>query len=215
MAYMDLSQESRSCSSMLSHLRYSGLSAAAQRDALEEIMRTAPLLMEVLTGLREDGLPDHLLVAGAIYNLVWNRLTGRPDLNGVNDIDIFYFDASDIGWDAEDVVIKRLEKRFARLPIPVQVRNQARVHLWFPQKFGTAFEPLASSAEMLGRYASKTHAVGARLEADGTMTIVAPFGLDDVFSFRITPNTVLANKKAHEAKAARAKSMWPEITVVP
>ena len=68
---------------------------------------------------------------------------------------------------------------------------------------------------MLGRYASKTHSVGARLEADGALSIIAPFGLDDLFSFRITPNTVLANKKAHEAKAARAKAMWPEITVLP
>jgi hypothetical protein len=200
---------------MADHLHFSVLSDDAQRDELERMIRSSPLLMEVLVGLREDGLPDHLLVAGAIYNLVWNRLTERPDLTGINDIDVFYYDASDIGWDAEDVVIKRLGTRFAHLPIPVQVRNQARVHLWFPQKFGTAFEPLTSSAEMLGRYASKTHSVGARLEADDTLTIVAPFGLDDIFSFRVTPNPVLANKKAHEAKAARAKSMWPEVTVLP
>jgi hypothetical protein len=200
---------------MADHLHFSGLSDEAQRDELERMIRSSPLLMEVLVGLREDGLPDHLLVAGAIYNLVWNRLTGRPDLTGINDIDVFYCDASDIGWDAEDVVIKRLGTRFAHLPIPVQVRNQARVHLWFPQKFGTAFEPLTSSAEMLGRYASKTHSVGARLEADDTLTIVAPFGLDDILSMRIVPNPVLANKKAHEAKAARAKSMWPEVTVLP
>ena len=200
---------------MADHLRYSGLSPDAQRDALEAIIRSSPLLMEVLTGLRDDGLPDHLLVAGAIYNLVWNRLTGRPDLSGINDIDVFYYDASDIGWDAEDVVIKRLDARFGHLPIPVQVRNQARVHLWFPQKFGTPFQPLTSSAEMLGRYASETHSVGARLEANDTMTIVTPFGLDHIFSMRIVPNPVLDNKKAHEAKAARAKSMWPEVTVLP
>jgi hypothetical protein len=183
---------------MRDHFRYSGLTFAAQRDALEAIIRSSPLLMEVLAGLRDDGLPDHLLVAGAIYN-----------------VDVFYYDASDLSWDAEDVVIKRLDTRFAHLPLPVQVRNQARVHLWFPQKFGTAFEPLTSSAEMLGRYASETHSVGARLDADDTMTIVAPFGLDHIFSMRIVPNPVLANKKAHEAKAARAQSMWPEVTVLP
>ena len=200
---------------MTDHLRYSGLPPDAQRAALEQIIRTSPLLMEVLVGLRTDGLSDQLLVAGAIYNLVWNRLTGKPDLTGINDIDVFYYDASDIGWDAEDVVIKRLDAKFAHLPIPVQVRNQARVHLWFPQKFGTSFEPLTSSAEMLGRYASETHSVGARLEADDTITIVAPFGLDHIFSMRIVPNPVLSNKRAHEAKAARAKSMWPEVTVLP
>jgi uncharacterized protein len=199
----------------MNHLRYSGLPFAAQRRELEAIIRSSPLLVEVLEGLRQDGLRDHLLVAGAIYNLVWNRLTDRPDLSGINDIDVFYHDASDIGWDAEDAVIKRLEARFEHFPLPVQVRNQARVHLWFPEKFGTEFEPLQSTNEMLGRYASKTHAVGVRLEPGDEMSIVAPFGLDDIFSFRITPNPALANRQAHEAKAARALSVWPELTVLP
>src|SRR5690348_18489306 len=111
---------------MSDHLRYSGAGEVRQRAALAGIIGSSPLLMEVLAGLRNDGLPDHLLVAGAIYNLVWNRLTGRPDLTGINDIDVFYFDASDVSYEAEDVVIQRLGRRFADLPLPVQVRNQAR-----------------------------------------------------------------------------------------
>ncbi len=101
------------------------------------------------------------------------------------------------------------------LPLPVQVRNQARVHLWFPQKFGIPFTPLASSLEMLGRYASKTHAVAAQLGPDGVLRFHALLGLDDIFSFRVTPNPVPANRAAHEAKAARAKAAWPELTVLP
>ena len=197
------------------HLRFSGIGEATQRAELDRIVRSSPLLMEVLVGLRDDALPDHLLVAGAIYNLVWNRLTGRPDLTGINDIDVFYFDGTDLSYEAEDAVIQRLARRFAHLPVPVQIRNQARVHLWFEQKFGSPFAPLESSIAMLDRYASKTHAVAARLEADDTLTLHAPFGLDDIFSMRITPNAVLANKKAHDTKAARAKTTWPEVTVVP
>ena len=199
---------------MTNHLRFSGATGQAQREALVAIIRAEPTLMRVLDTIRALALPDAWLVSGAIYNCVWNSLTGRPALHGVNDIDIIYFDA-DLSWEAEDRVIKALEQALDGLPVPVQPRNQARVHLWFPGKFGTPFAPLASSAEMLGRYASKTHAVGVRLEADDTLTVLAPFGLDDVFSFRITPNPVLANKKAHEAKAARALSIWPEITVLP
>ena len=197
------------------HLRFSGADAAMQRDALEAIIRQQPVLMRVLTGLRDMALPDHLLVAGAIYNQVWNYLTGRPDMTGVNDIDVFYFDDSDIGWDAEDKVIKACDVRFAGLGLPIQVRNQARVHLWFEGKFGSPFSPLTSSAEMLGRYASKTHAVGARLDAMGAMEIVAPFGLDDLFSFRMVPNPVLDNRISHTNKGARAKAIWPELTVIP
>lgn len=200
---------------MADHLRFAGHGEAAQRAVLEDIIRSEPLLMEVLAGLRDEALPEGMLVAGAIYNLVWNRLTGRDSLNGVRDIDVFYFDDGDLSWDAEDAVIKRLAQRFAHLPLPVEPRNQARVHLWFPEKFDQPFAPLASAAEMLGRYASKTHAVAVRLEADDSLTILAPFGLDDIFSFRIVPNYVLKNEAAHTDKAARAKSVWPEITVEP
>ncbi|WP_193334516.1 nucleotidyltransferase family protein [Devosia beringensis] len=196
------------------HLRYAGAAPESQRQALAAIIRDQPMLMVVLEQLRDMALPDHLLVAGAIYNSVWNALTGRAALTGINDIDVIYFDDRDLGWDAEDRVIKALEARFAGLPIPVQARNQARVHLWFEQKFGIPFLPLRSSAEMLGRYASKTHAVGARLNDAGGLEIVAPFGLDDLFSFRMVPNPVLDNRVAHASKAERAKAIWPELTII-
>jgi hypothetical protein len=200
---------------MTDHLRFSGADAATQRGALEAIIRQQPVLMTVLNGLRDLALPDHLLVAGAIYNQVWNHLTGRPDMTWVNDIDVFYFDDSDIGWDAEDRIIKACDARFAGLGLPVQVRNQARVHLWYEAKFGSPFSPLTSSAQMLGRYASKTHAVGARLDTADKMEIIAPFGLDDLFSFRMVPNPVLDNRISHTRKGERAKAIWPELTVIP
>ena len=199
---------------MSDHLRYAGADRVTQLQALDGIIRAQPMLMSVLHELRAMALPDHLLVAGAIYNSVWNALTGRDALTGINDIDVVYFDPTDLGWDAEDAVIKLLDQRFSALPVPVQARNQARVHLWFEDKFGSPFAPLASSAEMLGRYASTTHAVGVRLTQAGTLDIVAPFGLDDLFSFRIVPNPVLANKLAHDSKAARAKGIWPELTII-
>ena len=47
------------------------------------------------------------------------------------------------------------------------------------------------------------------------LDLVAPFGLDDIFSFRIVPNRAIDNRATHEEKAARAKRQWPEITVIP
>lgn len=198
---------------MSQYLRFAGQDAAAQKAALEAIVRDTPLLMRVLAGLRELDLPDCLLVAGALYNSVWNVLTGREALRGVNDIDICYFDASDLSYEAEDRVIRRAEKLFGTLPIPVQVRNQARVHLWFPQKFGIDFSPLSSSTEALERYASRAHSVAVRLERDDSMSVVAPFGLDEIFSFRLLPNRALDNSRTHDLKARRAQANWPELTV--
>ena len=79
----------------------------------------------------------------------------------------------------------------------------------------TPYSTLSALSPLDGRYASKTHSVAVRLEADDTLTILAPFGLDDIFSFRVVPNPALMNRPAHDAKGARAKAQWPEITVVP
>lgn len=207
--------ESRYSLCMSDHLRYAGATEAEQIAALEAIVRAQPVLMDALVTLRALALPDPLICSGAIYNAIWNSLTGRPPLTGIKDIDAVYFDDSDLSYEAEDRVIQRAADAFAALPLPVEVRNQARVHLWFPEKFGTPYPQLRSSAEMMDYFASRTHAVAVRLEADDRLSIFAPFGLDDIFAFRLTPNPALDNRLTHHTKALRAKAIWPELTVVP
>ncbi len=199
---------------MNDYLKYAGAGAATQRAVLRQIIADDPVLMSFLHGMAELELPDPLLGSGAIYNSLWNVLTGRPRHTGIKDADLVYFDAADRSYEAEDRVIKRVQSYFADSPIPPEVRNQARVHLWFPQKFGLHYPQLKSSAEMLNYFSTKTHAVAARLEA-GEIAIFAPFGLDDLFSFRLTPNPALNNKATHDSKAARAKAIWPELRIEP
>ncbi|HEV7292990.1 MAG TPA: nucleotidyltransferase family protein, partial [Devosia sp.] len=117
------------------HLRFAGKGEIVQRRALATIICADPVLMAVLRGMQELGLPDALLGSGAIYNTVWNALTGRPPLTGIKDADVVYFDDTDLSYEAEDAVIRRAAVQFAGIPLPVEVRNQARVHLWFPQRF--------------------------------------------------------------------------------
>ena len=98
---------------------------------------------------------------------------------------------------------------------PVEARNQARVHLWFEARFGVPYSPLSSADEALWRYVSVVHAVGVRLDRDGRLDIVAPFGLDDLFGMVIRPNPALDNAASHRGKAIRAQAIWPEVTVIP
>ena len=179
---------------------------------LETILRAAPSLMRVMETARELDLPDWLLFSGAIYQRALNHLTGRDPDYGIKDYDLGYFDP-DTSYDAEDLVIKRVARAFEPpLREMVEVRNQARVHLWFEDKFGEPYAPLGSSAEALGRFTSSTFAVGARLEPDGRMTIVAPFGLEDIFALRLRPNPTRAtNGFLRTAQAAQRR--WPELTI--
>lgn len=196
------------------HLRYSGLVCEEQHHVFAGILWSDPLIREALVCARSLDLPDWLLVSGALYNAVWNRLTGRPSGHGTKDFDLCYFD-DDLSWDAEDAVIIRAARRFGDFPLPVEVRNQARVHLWFEERFGQPYPRLSRSEEALSLFAAKTHAVGVRLGAGDKLEVAAPFGLDDIFSFRVTPNHALDNRRTYEEKAARAKAMWPELEVSP
>ena len=199
----------------MDYLRYAGLPFEQQRDVLFDIVRNEPLIHGPLETARGFALPQWRIVAGVIYNTVWNFLTGRSPGNGIRDVDLFYFDDQDLSWEAEDRVIKKGEQVFSASPIPVEIRNQARVHLWFPDKFGEKVAPLENSDASLERFSSKTHAVGLRLKDDGSLDLCAPFGLDHIFSFRVIPNRVLNNEPGYTAKAERALKVWPELTVEP
>jgi len=169
--------------------------------------------MSVLETVRSLDLPDWLIFSGAVYQPVLNHLTGRDPDYGIKDYDLAYFDASDISYDAEDVVIRKVA---AALPAPlrdlVETRNQARVHVWFESKFGEPYAPLSCSAEALDRFVSATFAVGVRIDRGGRLTIIAPFGLDDLFALRMRPNpTRRTNGFARAVASLTAR--WPELKV--
>jgi uncharacterized protein len=189
--------------------------AARHHDRLDAIIRGDPDLMHLLDRLRSLRLPQWRLVAGCLYQTVWNVLTGRPHRTGIKDYDLIYFDPDDLSWEAEDAVIQRVATATGDCVGPLEVRNQARVHLWFEARFGCAYPQLACADDALRYYASIVHAVGVRLNADGLLDIAAPFGLDDLFAMVIRPNRALDNAASHASKARRAETIWPEVVVLP
>lgn len=181
---------------------------------LEAILRASPTLMTVLTLARDLDLPDWLIVSGAIYQRVWNHLTGREPDHGVRDYDLIYFDGSDLSYEAEDVPIKRAAAHFPPpLDALVEVRNQARVHLWFEDHFGEPYEPLTSSAEALTRFVCPAFGIGVALRPDDTLRIEAPFGLEDVFAMRLRPNPNRPLAKGWAKTTGSARARWPEVKI--
>jgi hypothetical protein len=113
------------------------------------------------------------------------------------------------------VVIRAAARAFpADLASLVEVRNQARVHLWFEDHFGEAYTPLSGSDEAIGRFVAPVFAVGVRLERDGRLDIAAPFGLEDIFAMRIRPNPSRPLARGWAKVTASAKARWPELAVV-
>ena len=181
---------------------------------LAAIVRADPGLMHVLTTVRGLGLDDWRVFSGAVYQSVWNAVTGRPAGYGIRDYDLGYFDR-DTSWDAEDAVIRRVAAAFEPpFRDMVEVRNQARVHLWFEGKFGEPYEALTGTDEALARFVAPAFAVGVRLEKDDTITVAAPFGLEDVFDLTLRPNPNRPLARGWARAVDNAVARWPELTIL-
>ncbi|MER7870392.1 nucleotidyltransferase family protein [Streptomyces cellulosae] len=186
-----------------------------QLDGLRSVLSQNEVLTGVLTRAATMELPGWYVTAGCLFQTVWNVVTDRPPTSGIKDYDIFYFDGTDLSWEAEDAVIKAGQEVFAGLPAEVEIRNEARVHLWYEQKFGVPCPPHESTEAAIDSFAATTCCLGVRLDRDGGWRVYAPHGLSDVFNLVVRPNPVLAPQEVYEAKAARWRDEWPELTVLP
>ncbi|QRN79596.1 MAG: nucleotidyltransferase family protein [Nocardiopsis sp. BM-2018] len=183
--------------------------------ALEEALSRNDTLVEVLDRAAELAAPDWYLTAGCLFQTVWNVVTDRPPTHGIRDYDLFYFDPTDLSWAAEDRIIQAGAALFADLPASVEIRNEARVHLWYEEKFGVPCPPHTSVESAVDSFAATTCCLAVRQEPDGRWRFYAPHGLSDVFNLVLRPNPTLAPEAVYRNKAERWHRLWPELTVLP
>jgi uncharacterized protein len=182
-----------------------------EADFLETILRNR-FNREILPRLPSLGLSDVWLVSGALFQTVWNVTINRQPEFGIRDYDIFYFDR-DTSWDAEDAAIRRAQKVFGDLGIAIELRNQARVHLWYEEKFGKPYPPLHRTTDGIDRFLMHCAQVG--INADG-IEVYAPRGFDDISKMTIRPNrTANFHPDRYREKALRWQESWPELTILP
>ena len=155
---------------------YGRLPVDEQVAAFQTVLLRNQTLAEVLARAAALGLPGWYLVAGCLYQTVWNVVTGQPPEAGILDYDLAYFDASDLSWQAEDAVIQAGRALFGDLPAPVQIRNQARVHLWYERKFGVPCPPHESAEAAIDTFEATTACLGVRLGPGGRWRVYARTG---------------------------------------
>lgn len=174
-----------------------------------------PVNESILDRLPQLGLPDCWLTAGAIFQTVWNILDGNDPQSGIRDYDVFYFDATNISYEAEDRTIGRARAIFADLDATIEVRNEARVHLWYEDHFGAPAKPFASTRDAIDHFASTTCCFGLTRTSSGDIDVYAPHGFTDLYQKRIRPNRVLAPQTVYEEKAKRWLREWPTLLIDP
>lgn len=169
-----------------------------------------PVNAALIERLPRLGLAQCYLTAGCLFQAVWNRRSGQPPEASVKDYDVFYFDDSDLSWEAEDAVIRRAAALVADLGATVEVKNQARVHLWYRQRFGGDYPQLRSATDGIDRYLVQCTCIG--IEA-ATGRLYAPNGLADMAAGILRPNPLNPSPELFRAKAEAYRARWPWLTI--
>jgi uncharacterized protein len=181
---------------------------------LEKVLSKSATISGVLARAPELGLPGWYLGAGAVAQTVWNELHGFPLDTGIEDADLVYFDP-DLSYPAEDAFIQRGRQLFGSLAVAVEIRNEARVHLWYEQKFGKKIEPYSSSEDAINTWPATATAIGVRRDPSGEFIVYAPYGLNDLLGMIVRPNKGQITRDVYERKARRWQAVWPGLRVVP
>ena len=168
----------------------------------------------ILARWQQVALPNAWLVAGCLFQTIWNIQSGLPPAQGIKDYDLFYFDASDLSPQAEQAVQRRVDEGLGHLGLAIEARNQARVHTWYEKDFGYPYEALGSSRDGIARFLVPCTCVGLRpAAAGGGFELCAPYGLDELYAGLLRPNPLLDHRPLFSAKAASYQARWPWLQI--
>ena len=168
----------------------------------------------ILERLPSLQLPDAWLVAGCLFQSVWNVHCGRAPAAGIKDYDIFYFDAGDLSAAAEERVGARIEACCRDLGITVEARNQARVHTWYSNWFGFSYPALADSRAGIDRFLVPCTSVGLQAQEGRAPLLYAPYGLDELYRGILRPNPLCDHRPLFRQKAQSYRERWDWLQIV-
>lgn len=166
--------------------------------------------MRLLKIVREIGLPDSFIGAGAVRNLVWDSLHSYTKRTPLNDVDVIYFDSSDLSSEKDLEIWKKF--REIEPNINWNVFNQARAHIKDPKR-----DAALSTEEGVAYWSETPTCIGVRLNSDDSFSICAPYGIQDLMNLIVRPipeprqNLELYNERVTQKNWG---NIWPKLNIL-
>ncbi len=111
-------------------------------------------------------------------------------------------------------MVRRAAALFADLDVLIDIKNQARVHLWYKQHFGADYPQLRSAAEGIDRFQVRGTCLGVTPRGDGSIGLHATYGTGEIATGILRPNPLSPTGGAFRAKAESYRARWPWLTIV-
>lgn len=107
----------------------------ARSAELRPILSGSTWFVGVLETVREVGPPGWWIGAGVIRDVVWERrFSAAAEELRSTDVDVAFFDGGDLSREREQLVQSELDRR--RPDVAWDAKNQAAVHVWYPDRSG-------------------------------------------------------------------------------
>ncbi|MEL7368561.1 MAG: nucleotidyltransferase family protein [Myxococcota bacterium] len=162
-----------------------------EHERLGELIANDRWRMGVLRMVSDLGLPEGFVTGDFVRHLVWDHLHNRP-MTPLSSVDVIYFDPTRTDEVIDINLVQELSMRSPKKTWSVE--NAAR------------WSPAPPSIEAAIRQGPETaSAVAVAVDDRDQLTIIDPFGLDDLFAGIIRPVEVA---RATDVEARIQKKRW-------
>lgn len=174
---------------------------------LEKYLRANSDIIRILEIVRELDLKDSWLCAGTIRNFIWNQY----HFDKTTDVDIVFFDEG-ISYEKTLEIENHLHYMYPEYKW--ELKNQVFMHIHSPNSL-----PYQSSKDAIEKFPERCTAVGVRLLKEGNMELFAPFGMEDIYQYRVRPTPhFLADKNRMQLYKTRTSKKnwdhkWPQMII--
>ncbi|WP_430392902.1 nucleotidyltransferase family protein [Bacillus suaedaesalsae] len=167
-------------------------------------------MMEILKTAQSLQLPDWWICAGFVRTKIWDTLSENSDRTPLDDIDVVYFDPTDLKEETEKEFEKVLQLLLPH--VPWSVKNEARMHTV------NGASPYTSTEDAISKFPETATALGVTITDQGKVLLTAPWGVGDVMSFKVKPtpyfreNKKIASIYEERIRKKSWKTNWPKVT---
>jgi uncharacterized protein len=167
------------------------------------IIKEDKWMMDILKAAKTLDLPDWWICAGFVRSKIWDTLHGYTNKTSLHDVDVVYYDSSNISESSE----KKWEHQlFNILPdVPWSVKNEARMHII------NNIPPYTSTIDAISMFPETATALGVKLDKDDNLILAAPHGLEDVLNMELRPAPHIKTSRELTAiyEERLRKKNWP------
>ncbi|MBO0962825.1 nucleotidyltransferase family protein [Neobacillus sp. MM2021_6] len=168
-------------------------------------------MMNILKIAKSLNLPDWWICAGFVRSKIWDTLHNFNERTPIPDIDVIYFDPTNI----DELKEKKLEEMLKTLMtnIPWSVKNEARMHI------KSNMPPYSSSVDAISKFPETATALGVKLDEKDNVILIAPCGIGDVVNLEVKPTPYFTKTKErveiYEVRISKKnwKSIWKRLKV--